>query len=55
MQRGSKYWWIKTITKHKSAYKAFPCPPGLATEWLTYKPAANTETTAQLILQGEEK
>lgn len=55
MQTGSKFWWIKTTTKHRSAYKAFPCPPGLATELLTYKPAANTETIAQLILQGGKK
>lgn len=43
MQRGSKYSAIKTITKHESAYKAFPCSPCLASEWLIYKPAVNTE------------
>lgn len=42
MQRGSKYSGIKTITKHKSAYKAFPLSH-LASEWLIYKPAVNTE------------
>lgn len=43
MQRGSKHSGIKTITKHESAYKAFPCSPHLASEWLIYKPAVNTE------------
>lgn len=42
MQRDSKHSGIKTITKHESAYKAFPHSP-LASEWLIYKPAVNTE------------
>lgn len=42
MERGSKYSGIKTITKHESAYKAFP-HSHLASKWLIYKPAVNTE------------
>lgn len=42
-EKGSKYLQIKTITKHESAYKAFPRSPGLATERWIYKPAVNTE------------